>query len=54
MAARVAAIFSSTIDVYVNGNFEGRSARDDPFGRRRTDKNDTDNLSNVNNVEGDI
>jgi hypothetical protein len=30
MAAREAAIFSSTIDVYVNGNFECRSARDDP------------------------
>lgn len=53
MAARVAAIFSSTIDVYVNGNFECRSAHDDA-GRRRAGKNDIDNLSNVNNVEGDI
>ncbi len=50
MAAREAAIFSSTIDVYVNGNFECRSARDDP-GRRRADPNDIDNVSNV---EGDI
>lgn len=53
MAARVAAIFSSTIDVYVNGNFECRSACDDPR-RRRAGKNDIDNLSKVNNVEGDI